>query len=99
MKRMGKCLFAWDGSTDGRTNNGCGPIHDCTGNTSDARCANKQCAYSDLQPPNYNTVVDPKSDYVKNDLCVNKKQLPEEGKGSDCYWKGPAFDTVNDDAE
>lgn len=89
--RLGKCLYAWDGASDNRVNNGCG----CGQGT--ASCNDKHSAYYNKVPPEYTETSSGNSSNVAKCSCdsLSKDQWPKGGDGAKCFWKGVAFDTAS----
>merc|ERR1711862_687543 len=79
--KLGKCLYAWDGATDNKVNNGCGGPAKGAQN-----CTDKKSAYNDTCDGQPCTGDSP---MVKNFLCNNipKSQWPSHGNGAMCFWK------------
>jgi len=97
--KLGKCTYAWDGSSMGKVNFGCGCQQGHTGKDED--CDAKESPYNNKVPPDFTTTSGADSPNVKGCYCMTfpESNRPANGAGSACFWKGVALDTKAGDSE
>lgn len=96
--KLAKCMYAWDGASNGKVNFGCGGPQGKTGETV---CGNpedlKESAFNNKVPPEYTKTSGADSPNVKPFVCNGDAfvgVMPDNGVGDACFWKGVAFDTA-----
>jgi hypothetical protein len=89
---VGKCYYQFDGSSTYRYNHGCG----CGANNDVMTdCKSPQSPYNNIDPKT-GKQMDSSSAEVADCHCGDgrlAKPMPKTTLQSQCYWKGPAFDT------
>jgi len=104
LSKLAKCSYAWDGATTNKVNGGCGDSQGGQGRDRDHPGVGDYCdekvhpesSFFNKVPPDYTETSNAESKNVHPKWCIwyHGHDLPEDGTGHQCFWKGIAFDTT-----